>query len=300
MTLETSSTPLDLKLRPLSGPTETAALSALLDRAFPVPPGFHFLDDFPIWNAALAQDTSSQFLRLGGFSNQQLVCFAGVRITKIKTQQGLLPIAIVGGVCTHPDWRGKQLASTIVSAAVQWASQQNAALIALWGSEHDLYRRLGFELCGSQVRVPLSGLNYTHHAETVQTGFTAGIFAALINRPSGLALSVQDLPWIKAHKNVHWFWSGSANQPTAYAALGKGIDLPDLVHEWGGTAPALNRLLASVHAQSPYAALLAHPNQLKDLGISYSADVTEFLCMVRVLNPSAILNAWRPGIPHSI
>src|SRR5690606_13784419 len=103
---------------------------------------------------------------VGWFEGERLVSVAGARRAEawIARRPGedeaalvavRVPMGIIGAVATTPDFRGKGLATQAVAAALGWLEGQGALFQVLWGAEHDLYRRLGFELCGEQMRVPL-------------------------------------------------------------------------------------------------------------------------------------------------
>jgi GNAT superfamily N-acetyltransferase len=132
--------------------------SNLLDLSFPVDKNSRFLDDFPIWDCKFHVDSVQ---RLGLFYGERLVSSCAVRYGDLKNLNPALrhlttPVILIGAVATHPFWRGKGLASLLVDRAIAWGENQGAALALLWGSEHTFYQRLGFELCGEQIRVPFA------------------------------------------------------------------------------------------------------------------------------------------------
>ncbi len=59
-----------------------------------------------------------------------------------------LKIASIGGVCTHPDYRGQGIASTLLDHCVQVAADAGASLLLISG-ERGLYRRAGVAGLGS-------------------------------------------------------------------------------------------------------------------------------------------------------
>lgn len=297
---------LQADFREIQESTELAAWLDLLNRSFPVPPGASFLDDFPAWGSK-----GSDVLRVGGFFKGRLVSCAGARLSKLKTARGALPIGIVGAVASEKEFRGRGLASRAVESALDWLRNRGARLAVLWGSEHRMYQRLGFELCGMQGRIPLSeihgirkiggkglgkkGLVGGGLGEGLGEGWTSGLFPRLQQREGGLELRESDRAWIKAHRNVKWIWSGSPTRPTAYAAIGKGMDLQGMVHEWGGSVPELMGVLAEVYLKWPDAVLLGPPRALERLGTSTSSLALEYLCMAKPLDGST-LQEWE-GAP---
>lgn len=287
--------------RPIDELSAQEAFSRLLDRAFPVPPGGHFLSDFPIWDDRFSP--GQQVRRLGIFdanadSEGRLLGCAGLRIARLKTANGPLPVALIGAVATDPSARGQGLASRLISEAIEQARREGAAMILLWGSEHSLYARFGFELCGTQVRVALAELSAPRVGAAVRTGWNPSILSSLMTqRPGGLCLDpAQDAAWISAHRNVRWFWAGDEREPLAYAALGRGIDLAHMVHEWGGDREALTEIFSAILTEDSEAQLLAPPALLRFYGWEGASAVSERLALVKILDPTRVFAAYHPNI----
>jgi predicted GNAT family N-acyltransferase len=269
-------------------PEALSQFGKLLDCTFPVPKGSHFFDDFPVWNSKLKV---LRILRLGVFHGTELVSSAAVRMAELKGPNNTpLPVAILGAVATHPDWRGKGFASQTVNAAVEWARGEKAELVMLWGSEHALYQRLGFHLCGEQIQIPLNHVKLkVPLKEQVSSGWNRAIFSRMKQRAGGLVLQDNDQIWIEAHRNVEWYYTGPSENPTAYAGYGRGIDLNGMVHEWGGKPDSLFTLLKYLREKNPTSVLLASPKQLGSLGIPYEPTQIEYLCMAKSLNSNFTL-----------
>jgi predicted N-acetyltransferase YhbS len=257
--------------------TRREDFGALLDRCFPVAEGRRFFDDFPVWDPERAKAP----VRLGLYQGERLVACAGLRMARLHSET---PVALIGAVASDAEFRGQGLASRLVSELVDRASTQGAALAMLWGSEHSMYSKLGFELSGAQVRAPLAELELPDERIQFQQGWSEGIFEALRRRGSGLLLEDSDLHWYRHHEGTFWFRVEEAGKVKAYAALGRGIDLGGIVHEWGGEPDALGKLLAAIRRCIPEAELLG-PTGVADFGLNRFA--SEHLALVRVLDPVA-------------
>src|SRR6202035_1554244 len=99
-------------------------------------------------------------------------------ISEMKTTALPLRVGLIGAVVTDENFRGRGIAPKAVALAVEWAKNQGAALTVLWGSEHELYGKLGFTPCGKQVRVPLSAMRGSGATQKIQTGWNPAIFSA--------------------------------------------------------------------------------------------------------------------------
>ncbi|HUP58341.1 MAG TPA: hypothetical protein VM598_12865, partial [Bdellovibrionota bacterium] len=100
----------------------------------------------------------------------------------------------------------------------------------------------------------------------------------------GLVLEERDLEWYAHHEGTYWFRVEDQGRVVAYAALGRGIDLGGIVHEWGGEREPLGRLLASIRRCIPEAELLGPPG-VPDFGLDRFP--AEHLALVRILDPQA-------------
>jgi GNAT superfamily N-acetyltransferase len=281
----------------LTGLARVKEFSELLDRAFFLPAGKHYFDDFPVW--AAATPAPGRLSRLGALSESgQLMATAGVRLASLQFSGQFsgdvrMPVALIGAVATDERFRGKGLATTLVSKTLEWAKARGAIAALLWGSEHAFYGRLGFSLCGEQVLVPLEGLGLPICGGThgpIGHGWVPAIFEGLRTRGSGLALSPEDQDWVKAHQNVEWFWLGPSRAPRAYAAVGRGIDMAGMIHEWGGEKESLLALLGALKAARPDLTLLGEPHRLAELGLSSLQEKREYLFLAKVLDPVRALH----------
>ena len=178
-------------------------------------------------------------------------------------------------------------------------ARAGAALALLWGGETVLYERLGFELCGVQTRVPAGELELGEPIRDFSSiklgrGWIPSLMTPLRMRGSGLRLAESDERWIEAHRGVDWYWLGEPEAPQAYAAIGRGIDLQGVVHEWGGeSSDALKTLLQLVRMEHSEAQLLASPGLLAAWGLGAQGAPTEFLCMARALDVPKLVAGFR-------
>lgn len=294
-----------LRVTLIRGPEGKAQFSALLDQGFQIPAGSHFFNDFPIWDESLAP--VNQTLRIGIFHHETLVACAGLRMAGLKANGGgVLPIGMIGAVATHESWRGRSLATQLVSYLVDHAKKQGAAITMLWGSEHSLYEKLGFQLCGTQVRIPLMTLDLGQGpapGARIGMGWNPALLGCMQRRTAGLALSQNDLLWLSSHKNVHWLWSGNPASPSAYLAVNRGIDLFGMVHEWGGEWNELAELLACVRKVQPEAELLGSPLTYANYPVLDAAQASmprEFLCMGKVVDPLKAIKALKPELLEAV
>lgn len=269
----------------------------LLNKEFGVPIGSSFLDDFPVWK----NSTNLPSLKIGVYQFGKLISTASIRAAELKTKKGnTLPIGIIGAVATDNQWHGCGAASQAVSLALLWAKEKKIPLVVLWGSEHSLYQKLGFELCGAQWRIPFSDLSISavdsSPPSDIQHGWNDSLFSLIKQRELGLFLSQKDLTWFSSHKNVRWWWTQSATgYPTSYVAIGRGIDLKEIVHEWGGDKTELFNLLHEIKKSGAAKEIIGPKYLFNNYGINIAGAQPEHLCLARALDPVKIFSSFRPA-----
>lgn len=279
-----------LVLDSLDQPEAVALFERLLNQAFPVPEGASYFDDFPVWKHA--PDPSC---RLGVRAGEALASCAAARIATLRVgaEGQVVPIALIGAVASDPAWRGKGLASRCVQVAVDWAMAHGAEAALLWSSELEMYERLGFRLAGSQHLLSIGDLPQplmsSDQNPVPRTGWVPGLFRRLQARKEGLLLGPADRTWIQDHRNVEWLWRGSPELPEAFVAIGKGIDLSGIIHEWGGDPDAVRSLLLHLKRSRPDLRVLGSPEGLARIGFVPSGS-PEALCLAQPLRPEA--DSW--------
>jgi GNAT superfamily N-acetyltransferase len=267
------------------------SLSRLLDEAFELPTGKHYFDDFPVWSPELA--VPGRVLALREDSQAIVACAMG-RMAQYRTPLGELPVGIIGAVATAKTHRGQGLASAVVDEVARQLADKGAALLLLWGSEHTLYRRLGFELAGFQLRMSSKVILSWKHpiAQQVQSGWNDALLKLMQSRAGGLRLDSSDLLWLREQRNVFWVWTGDRDHPTSYAALGRGIDLSGMIHEYGGERVALCGLLTRLANEFPESQLIGNSWLWREMGWRSILGNTEYLAMMKVVDPDKVSKAW--------
>ncbi|HUW81755.1 MAG TPA: GNAT family N-acetyltransferase [Phycisphaerae bacterium] len=85
--------------------------------------------------------------RVGG----RLVSLVGVYRQTMVCDGLELPVACVGSVCTHPDYRGRGLAGKLTDLAIARARQQGCLLMPISGNRTLYSRRCAFQIAPTQV-----------------------------------------------------------------------------------------------------------------------------------------------------
>lgn len=231
------------------------------------------------WPQLYRSDGDGHFL--SAFVGDRMVSHCAFRTATARTDQGPRRVALLGSVATDPQWRRRGLASQLLSAAVAQCRRQRVTAVLLWTQNPDLYRRIGFvsgpreqaysleidphQPSTTQVRLVTIDdhrrLHELHEQKEVAVERDVATMTGLLTTP-GLWTCV-----LEQHDRVQ-----------AYACMGKGADLQNWWHEFGGSdddvaalLPAAARLLrrpASTvlwpHYRRPLPELLGPPVKQAD------------------------------------
>jgi len=222
---------------------DTPALNDLVTRAFSYPTGQTYLDDFPIWDLRLGKFTE----QLGLFDSNRLLSHVGYRRWNLRRGESTFKIAAVGAVATDASARGKGFATKLLRQILQKIDAEDFDFALLWGSEHEFYKQFGFHLGGHQHRVPVTEWakvnplpNEAARTISLQSGWNQKILDAMCARKSSIQFTPNDHSWLEKQKTIHWFW---LDNPFGFIGIGRGMDLPGIIHEYGGDQGQVARLI---------------------------------------------------------
>jgi predicted N-acetyltransferase YhbS len=214
--------------------SDAAVVNSLVSRAFQYQAPHSFFDDFPVW-------ASDQVTRLGIYDDENLISHVGFRLAEMRSSRGIKKIALIGAVATDEKYRGKGHSTTLLKEAIKRIEAAKCEWSILWGSEHEFYAKLGFELAGVQARAPLSSFEFPLSGltdSTIKKGLNEAIFKLLCSTQEGIVLKEKDRTWLFAHKTVQWF---SVDHPFAFVGYERGMDLKNIVHDMAAIFEACKR-----------------------------------------------------------
>ena len=265
---------------------ELPQLNKLVSESFGYESPHSFFDDFPIWKSLIVK-------RFGIFSGNRLIAHAGIRFCEMQTDSGVnVPVAMIGAVATDEEFRGQGLSSRILTELCALSEQHHCDWTILWGSEHDFYKKFGFELQGEQFQGQLIELEDLpeNAIPKIKRGWNHKIFEFLSHEKSGVLLKPEDHEWMSNHKTVNWFYQ---EEPFAFVGFERGLDLPHMIHEYGGDEKGLKLLFAFILSQDAETTLLGTQKSLLSFGIKEESLIEEYLCLARPHSKKPELK-WQP------
>lgn len=223
----------------------------------------------------------------------RIVSGAVVRPTFVKSFAGLFKVAGIGSVVTDPQYRQQGLSRTVLDHTLQVAKNEACDIAILWSNLHDFYRKIGFELGGTEVsikiekelNVPVTGQMLEDHKVSPEA-----IARLYSQHTSGTLRSIEDIRKSLQIPNsrVYTLWN-ERRQMLAYAVEGKGADLTGYIHEWGGGVPHILSLLGQIYKKQNKPLTVICPAHAKNL----IRQLTELGCvahegvlgMIKIINP---------------
>lgn len=234
--------------------------------------------------------------------DDQIVSHALVRPLLIKTPLGVFKVAAIGSVVTSDGHRNQGLSTRVLESCLEAARELQCEIALLWTDLFDFYRRLGFELAGSEISFdiqnqPIAKMGRPSEIYQVLTGprVDPEALLRLYNQHSVTTVrSADDVRRCLSIPNskVATGWS-KEGKLLAYLIEGKGADLNGYIHEWGGMLPELLDLVAREQANQNRSLRLIVPghsqNLIHTLESSGVAAHRGYLGMMKILDLPAIL-----------
>jgi N-acetylglutamate synthase-like GNAT family acetyltransferase len=223
----------------------------------------------------------------------KFVSHAAVKELIIRTPVGLFKAGAIGSVVTDPAYRNQGLSAKLIESCTNAATQMGCDFAILWTDLFDFYRKFDFELAGTEnsfvinkslgeltanckvlesTKISIEAIMRLYSQHTVTTVRNAEDFRRFLSIPNTRVFSTWD----------------NNNHIQAYAVIGKGADLTNYVHEWGGKVSQIIPLLSKVREITNQDITIILPptsqNLISHLNKAGLAQNKGFLGMIKVLN----------------
>jgi hypothetical protein len=218
----------------------------------------------------------------------------------IKSPAGLFKVAAIGSVVTAPEYRNQGLSRQVLDGCLEAGLHHGCDFAILWTNLFDFYRKLGFELAGTEISLEIP-VAFKAPDNSPELNFMCSnkvdpdaILRLYSQHTCGGIRTSEDIRKFLKIPNARVFTAWDAqNRLQAYAVEGKGADFEAYVHEWGGGVSKLLPLLQHMTKTEGRPLTLIAPftsanliQQLTSLGAKKNSGV---LGMIKILNPESIL-----------
>jgi GNAT superfamily N-acetyltransferase len=217
----------------------------------------------------------------------------------IKSPVGVFKIAAIGSVVTNPLHRNQGFSKQVLEDCIENARKHGCDFAILWTNLYDFYRKLGFELAGTEVSltVPqnfkcadIAGLRFVNSNKVDPEA----ILRLYSQHTTGSVRTADEIRKFLGIPNMRVFtaWD-EKNALQAYAVEGKGADLDGYIHEWGGGVSKLLPLIKFALAERKRPLTVISPshsqNLIRQLVAGGAQEHGGVLGMIKILNTQNLL-----------
>ena len=229
----------------------------------------------------------------------------------VQTKMGLYKVAMIGSVVTNETHRNQGLSRKIIEDCVTQAEAHGCDFAILWTDKYDFYRKLGFELAGTEYCGSVDReLQNAQEGLRIVEGAQIAPEALLKVYQKHTVHSLRNLEEIRSYlqipnSRIYTAWSAN-NTLEAYAVEGKGKDLDAHIHEWGGNVKAIFTLINHIRTKQNRNIQIMIPEHSSNLRTHLEEQGVPchkgFLGMIKLLNHSTlfskVLRHARAGLNH--
>jgi GNAT superfamily N-acetyltransferase len=223
----------------------------------------------------------------------KVVSHAVLKPLVIKSPHIIFKVGAIGSVVTNEAHRKQGLSTKIIEDCIDQATQQNCDVAILWTDLYDFYRRMGFELAGTEISIVVEE-EYPLPDPSLRLSKDSKVAAEAIHRlySAHTVSSVRTVDETRKflcipQTQVYTAWDATG-QLAAYAIEGKGVDLNGYIHEWGGSVTGIMTLLSYIRREKQKPVTIIVPRhaqnliqRLREKPVTYNQG---YLGMIKILN----------------
>jgi len=165
---------------------------------------------------------------------------------------GRTRVGFIGSVSTHPDARGRGLATRLLMHAEDELRAAGCEHAMLWADDSEFYARRGYALDGDETdflvdRIPEHLLTEELSVRPFEVGDEAVIHELYTWHGARVERSQEETARLLSCPRMRVLLATCGGEVLAYVCYGRGGDLHGVAHEWGGAPEGvlacLNELL---------------------------------------------------------
>jgi len=186
----------------------------------------------------------------GATPEPRVVAACGILPRRLVTPVASIPVGLIGSVATAPQHRGRGYGKEVLARAEAELARGGAVCSMLWADDAGWYREQGWIPVGSEcVFVLARGLELVlpepEHARATTAADHAAIHRLYCTQPTRVDRTPAETSALLAGPGIKTLVGERDGALVAYASLGRGEDLENVVHEWAGP---IEEVLALVRA----------------------------------------------------
>jgi GNAT superfamily N-acetyltransferase len=183
---------------------------------------------------------------------------------------GRTKVGFIGSVSTHPDSRGRGLATQLLTSAEEELRAAGCEHAILWADDPAFYARKGYALDGDETdflidSIPGATLVEGVSVRTLEEGDEAFIHELYTWHGARVERSPKETARLLGCPRMRVLLAIRGIEPIAYLCFGRGGDLAGVAHEWGGAPEGVLACLSELLQRSEPVFLMA-PGEAGPMG----------------------------------
>ncbi len=235
-------------------------------------------DDFPVILGA----SNGQWQLLYKAEDGTIAGCIACLIRYFETSCGPVPVAGIGSVVTHPQYRNQGISKALQIELLHRLRGKNIPLGVLWTDQPEIYAGRGFEAAGWEIHVSVAELAIS---EPLESDFTIRSFEKNDSEEVQQLYHLHPLRTLREEEDALAYYNmpgtegfvvtNGQKEILAATFCGKGADFPDYITEFSGDSRFLPHLFQHVRDLNLAHQVLLPPgsedlvNTLVDLGCSW-------------------------------
>ena len=161
----------------------------------------------------------------------------------------------IGSVSTHPDARGRGLATRLLLEVESALSERGCEHALLWADDPEFYARRGYSLDGAETdflvdQVPSELLEAGQSVRPLRAGDEGRIHELYTWHGARVERSPEETRRLLSCPSMRVLVATRGGEVEAYVCFGRGADLSGVAHEWGGEPAGVLACLAALLERS--------------------------------------------------
>lgn len=196
----------------------------------------------PEYPLVFGQESSGSLIAIGEGEVVQSACTILAR--EFRAGDTRVRGGMIGSVSTAPELRGRGLATRTIIEAEARLQIDGCAFVLLWGEEPSFYLKRGYSPAGVEhdflLNPEVTSLLPASDGVREVTEADVPVLHSLYSRHSSrIERTVEEMAEMLTSPGMTVLVNEVDGEVVAYAVRGRGVDLQEAIHEWGGEPQGL-------------------------------------------------------------
>ena len=214
-----------------------------------------------------------------------------ILVRTLVTPMATLRVGMIGSVSTAEEHRGRGYATRLLEQAEEELRREGCLFTMLWADSEDFYVRRGYQRIGSEVDIvvgaeQLKKLPPADNVRLLEEDDLDHLYVLYSRHTERVERSSHEMRAMFDAPGMETLVHCESDQVTAYACLGRGGDMQNVIHEWGGSPEGV---AACVHAHLKRRALQGGGTELYVISPASAAEFHRYFAKLGCASATGIL-----------